>query len=167
MTDILQQDDFTETSLIDSLLGITLKNPTYNGKSSGLNLLLNSGKFNLISSDSLKNELLSWPQAVEEMVEDELVSQNINRNRYTPLISEYVSLNDLTYVTAQDFKNLVKSRTSKMSDNYKGLFHDPKFENLLYELEFLIIVAKANAQDLINKAYHISRIIDKELEKDD
>lgn len=154
------------TRYLDSLLAKTFFTPTYNGKSSSLSILINSGKINLISNDQLKSLLLKWPQQVEDMTEGEIDAKELTYNTWLPLITTYTSTND--WFKGQTYSDLLPfaSRKTRVSKDYEGLFENRQFENTISLLEMLYVSGKRETGGLIGRAEEIIAIIDQELAED-
>ena len=155
---------FRHSRLVDSLLSKYTLSPTYNGKTGALDLIINSGKFNLLKSDNLKKQLLAWPLEVEDVTEEEVIYKNIIWNEFIPFLRSYVRFNKLARSTDSKISNRVATRQGRMNDNYEGLFSNPEFENLLYESEFFMLIGTAGSEKLIVMAEQILSLIDKELD---
>lgn len=149
---------------LDSLFSILAYQPTYNNQSSSLEVLLSSGKINLLQDDSLKAMLLNWPGLVVDMTEGELNHSNFAENYYTPLIIKYISMNDIYSffkLPANDSEFVPGfNRVLNFKSDYNSLFEDPGFENILIQRDFLLKIALLETEDLINKANDIIERID-------
>ncbi|OEK04214.1 DUF6090 family protein [Roseivirga misakiensis] len=155
LIEALSMGNTSDTKHLDSLLGKSIFTPTYNGKNSSLSIIINSGKINLLKNESLKSMLLKWPQQVEDMTEGELDAKKLTYNTWVPLISSYTSTND--WFVNGEFSNVLPFRKRKTSvkKNYKGLFEDDQFENIISLLELLYISGKLETEGLINQAEKI------------
>jgi hypothetical protein len=163
---LLGTDSFGDKWYIDSLLCKTIFTPTYNGKSSSLSVLINTGKINLLSNDTLKSMLFSWPQRVEDMTEGEIDAKDITVNGLTPLIGSYVSYNDMfRSIKIPNYEMPFVNRKSKIEKNYKALFSDPEFENYISQMDFMYEVGKRETHGLITLAKQIIAAIDRDLDK--
>ena len=158
---------YTKTEL-DSILSILLIGPTYNSQTKTLEVLFNSGKMNFISNDSIKDKLVNWSKLVEDMTEGELQGSEVLKDKVIPLLNTYVSFFDLN--TKFKFKNydmFDKTLQSAYSSNYKELFEDRNFENVLSLRELYNKVAIIETNQLIVEAKNIIELINTELKIDD
>ncbi|MBO3700258.1 DUF6090 family protein [Roseivirga sp. E12] len=154
--------DFSNTILIDSLLAKTNFTPTYNGNTSSLSILVNSGKINLLRNDSLTALLLAWPSKLENLIERELDILSITNGEWVPFAQSYTSVND--WFKHYDFPGVpAKTRDSRVAKDYKGLFNDRRLENLITRLELLYIACKDRSAGLIKSADQIIHTIDEDL----
>ena len=164
--------DQYSTRYLDSLFSLTLASPTFNNNSGSLNVLLSSGKINLISNDTLKKKLIEWPGDVEDMIEDEISQNDIYNGPYQQILSEYLSWNDLikSYKTYQrvrfevvNLEPMPDNPTSK--SDYKALFNEKLFFNILHLRTVYCYITNQETMDLINKAESILKFIEDELKK--
>jgi hypothetical protein len=149
---------------LDSIMADLFMNPTYNGQSETLNILFNSGKINIIRDDSIKNELVKWPQQVEDITEDEVYATNINFNDLQPLIMQYVPLRKIyEKLKFKDLPLFTDTIVSPFYPDYEALFNDRNFEGNLAARELTLSVAYLQTEDLIKTAERIIRLIDEEI----
>lgn len=155
--------DFSNSVLIDSLLAKTNFTPTYNGNTSSLSILVNSGKINLLRNDSLTALLLAWPSQLENLIERETDILSITNEEWVPFAQSYTSVND--WFKNYDFPGVpAKNRETRVSKDYRGLFNDRRLENLITRLELLYIACKDRSAGLIRSANKIIDMIDRDLE---
>ncbi|OZV68043.1 hypothetical protein CA834_10370 [Winogradskyella aurantia] len=154
---------------LDSLFSRTLSGPTYNNQAGSLNVLLTSGKINLISNPTLKKSLIEWPGYVADMTEDELAHLELYLGRYSDLLARHISWNDLANsydLTGARF-NQVKLET--MPDNhavtsdYKALINSKIFINTLNRRATMCMISNSETKVLIKTARSIIEMIDQEL----
>ena len=111
--------------------------PTFNNQSGSLNVLLTSGKINLISNNILKEQLIEWPGDVLDMTEDEITHSVLYTNKYSDILNRYISWNDIfkqQYHKSVRFKSLsVESlnKNANISSDYKSILEDKIFLNTL------------------------------------
>ncbi len=157
-----KEGDFSNENYIDSLLAKTLFTPTYNGKTSSISIIVNSGKMNLLRNEGLKTMLLAWPQQVEDMTEGEQDGKQITLGEWIPFAQSYTSVND--WFKNFGFEGLpAEHRTSRVKKDYRGLFNDRKFENTITKMELLYTAGKLETQRLIEKTDEIIVMIDSDL----
>lgn len=148
---------------LDSLFAILMYAPTFNNQSGSLDVLLNSGRINLVRDDSLRAMLLNWPGLVQDMVEGENDQKEFQYRHYAPKIMEYLSLNGIyNYfeMGSLEVANLeIYQRQTRTDSDYKGLFRDPEFENVLIRREIFLIIAAAETENLIQTAKKITERI--------
>ncbi len=155
--------DFSNSILIDTLLAKTIFTPTYNGNTSSLSILVNSGKINLLRNDSLTAMLLAWPTQLENLIERELDIKYITNEEWVPFTQNYTSVND--WLKYYDFPGVpAKERNTRVKKDYQGLFNDRRLENLITRLELLYIACKSRSHGLIQSADQIIETIEKDLQ---
>jgi hypothetical protein len=154
---------------LDSLFAKTLSGPTFNNKSGSLNVLLTTGKINLVSNQTLKQFLIGWPGDVADMIEDEISQNELYLGRYSDMLGRYISWNDLVKV----FK-FPRARFNEISPeilpynpivtkDYLGLLTNKEFLNLLNRRTTFCMITNQETEILIIKAKEIIKIIDLEL----
>ena len=97
---------------------------TYDPQMGVLSGLTQSGRLSIISSDSLRNALASWPSRVRDLVEDEIFAQQMTANQMDPYLNETVSM-----------RNVVPQSSvgrGRFPADLTGLLTDQKFENLVH-----------------------------------
>ena len=97
---------------------------TYDPQMGVISGLTQSGRLSIISSDSLRNSLAAWPSRVQDLVEDEIFTQQVTANQLEPFISDTVAM-----------RNVVSDANvggSRFSTSLAGLLTDQKFENLVH-----------------------------------
>ncbi len=162
--------DKYRTTYIDSIISQTLATPTFNNNAGSLNVILSSGKINLVSNSELKKALIEWPGDVEDMIEDEVIQHDLYNGPYQTILSEYASWNDLI----KSYKTFERVRFNPvilkvMPDNptlksdYKGLFSNKLFFNILHRRVTFCYGTIQETNTLKEKANNIIRIIDSEL----
>lgn len=162
LIEVRNSGDFSNEVHIDTLLAKVTFTPTYNGNTSSIAIVINSGKINLISSDSLKPLLLAWPGQIENLIEREVDVKVVTNQQWIPFAQRYTSVNDwFKYFSFPGAP--AKNRDSRVTKNYKGLFEDRHFENTITKLELLYIASKGRGSGLISRADEIIRIIENEL----
>jgi len=158
------KNDYEQVVLIDSLLGKSVFTPTYNGKLSALSIVINSGKINLLSSDTLKSLLLKWPQKVDDMVEGEIDAKKLTLETWLPFIASYAAVNDFFNTDELSARLPFKTRKTIVKKDYQGILADRKFQNTLTMLELLYIVAENETEGLIDYAEEIIALIELQIE---
>ena len=161
--------DSNPTTYLDSLFSKTLFAPTYNNEAGSLNVLLTSGKINLISSQELKNKLIAWPGDVADMIEDEISHLEIYKGPYSELLDNYVSWNDMVKQYVMRAKRFRQVDLESMPDNpivssdYYAILNNKRFVNLLSRRTSYCEVSFYETEDLIKIAKDIITLIDQEL----
>ena len=156
---------------LDSLFSKTLVGPTYNNKAGSLDVLLNSGKINLITNEILKKDLIAWPGYVDDMVEDEIIHNELYTGKYCDIIEKYLSWNDL--IKAYD---LSRARFEKITieampnnaistSNYGAILSDLEYINILHRRASYCMISNNESNSLIVKANEIIAIIDSVLDQ--
>ena len=155
---------------LDSLFGWTLYAPTFNNESGSLSVLLNTGKINLITNIELRNILIAWPGDVADMIEDEISDSNLYNNDYKNILSDYISVNNLTESNLKTFSRFGKPTFEKMPDNqvlksdYEAILRRKKFLNLLHFRVRTLSGTHQETNYLIGKAEGIIQMIDIEID---
>ena len=154
---------------LDSLFSKTLSGPTFNNKSGSLNVLLNSGKINLISNHHLKEILIEWPGDVADMIEDEINQNELYLGKYLDILGKYISWNDLVKVFTFPRARFNEVTVESLSDNltmtsdYSALLANKEFLNVLNRRATFCMITNQETEILIEKAAKIIQMIDNEL----
>ena len=168
LIDVEEIEQYSE-SYLDSLFGWTMYVPTFNNKAGSLSVLLNTGKINLISNADLRNQLIEWPGDVADMIEDEVSHGNLYYNEYLDILTDYITVNNLTQSNVNNWVRFNKPTFAKMPDNkriksqYEAVLSHKKFLNILH---LRVRVSSGSNQEtsyLIEKAQAIIQKIDEEL----
>lgn len=154
---------FANEIYIDTLLAKATFTPTYNGNTSSIAIVINSGKINLLSNDSLKSMLLAWPSQIENLIERELDAKVVTNEEWVPFAQSYTSVND--WFKNYSFPAPSKGRESRVSKDYPGLFRNRDFENIITKLELLYTASKVRGNGLIKRVDEIISTIEHDLEK--
>ena len=91
----------------------------------------------IISDNPLRQFISSWEDQKNDFYENEEVEADLMHNRFYPLLSEYVSLQQiLSYkeVDANERQNIMDE--SRLMEDLSALVKTKKFENLLLERRF-------------------------------
>ena len=158
-----------QTTYLDSLFSQTLFAPTFNNESGSLNVLLTSGKINLISNEDLKNKLIAWPGDVSDMIEDEIAHSDMYFGAYTEILENFLSWNDLLKHRTMPAARFKKIQLQLMPDNpvvssdYFALLNNKRFLNLLSRRASICNISNNETEDLIEKAEGIIKLIDEEI----
>lgn len=131
-----------------------------------IEMLFSSGKINTISNDSLKSKLISWPDKMEEMLEEQRVLQDLVTNKINPLINEYVSFTNIV-----NSYNLPKTaeetnRESPFPNDFTGLLSDRAFEGFIADKKLYLMINISDSEVLIENAKSILTLINQELVND-
>jgi len=131
-----------------------------------IEMLFSSGKINTISNDALKATLISWPDKLEEMFEEQRVIQDIVVHEIYPLINTYVSqayLNNEYLSLNVDEENYFKS---PFKNDFESLFSNRKFESLISVKKLYLIINYEDTESLIEASKSILELIKEELSND-
>ena len=167
-TEIIDIENY-ESRHLDSLIFKTTTAPTFNNQSGSLNVLLTSGKINLISNQPLKKNLIEWPGDVDDMIEDEINHSNIYFGKYSDLLDKYISWNA---VFKQEQPKSIRFKTTLIeqiednaivTSNYKLLLADRVFLNTLRRRAIICEFTNGETIILIEKAEKIIASINEEL----
>ena len=159
---ISNRDSIINDEEIIKIIGGLQTTYEVNEEFSIIELLFSSGKINTISNDSLKANLISWPDKLEEMFEEQRTVKDIVVHQLNPLINTYVSQAYINnkYRSIRGIKNIVES---PFENDFEVLFSDRRFESLIASKRSLL---RANIRDtkiLIEAAKSILEMIKKEL----
>jgi len=162
--------EFIETGTISSnenevekLLWLEAQALTYNSQTGTLDMLINSGKINIITNDELKNEMISWPSMVDDYTEEEKGIVELGRSFFLPVTGKHISMAKLarsTNVRSYPFSEIPEGG---ISNNFKALFKDPDYENLITFKYIYTIMNIEDAKNLIATAENITTIINQEM----
>ena len=158
-----------KSSYLDSLIFRTMTAPTFNNQAGSLNVLLTSGKINLISNQPLKKSLIEWPGDVADMVEDEINHSNLYVDIYQNILDKYISWNDVFKQVNQNGLRFGETLVEAMEDNpivtsnYKLLLADKVFLNILKRRAIYCELTNDETTVLIDKAEKIITSINKAL----
>jgi hypothetical protein len=109
---------------IDSLLAQSLDYREYSPSQAVYTDLISSCKFNLISSDSLRLQLIDWSSKLDEKKEAYKTVDEINQTLLLPYLTKHASLKNI------DSYSIVKwKEKSKLAPSYYKMFQDLEFEN--------------------------------------
>ncbi|MBT8270800.1 MAG: hypothetical protein KJO25_02020 [Bacteroidia bacterium] len=154
---------------LDSLISKTLSGPTFNNQSGSLNVLLTSGKINLIRNVELKDILIEWPGYVADMIEDEISQNELLLGRYSVILEQYISWNDLVKAFSFDRARFDAVTLESMPENqtvksdYSALLNNMTFLNILNRRATFCMISNKETEILIGKAGDIIEMIDNEL----
>ena len=160
------------TNYLDSLFFKTMSAPTYNHQAGSLNLLLSSGKINLITKEDLKNQLIQWPGDVADMIEDEIAHFDLY-HRYAAILDSYISWDDIfkqkllnnngPRFSSKSIESISERR--RFTSDYKTILEDKVLLNVLNRRAVFCQLTKNETSALIEKAQDIIATIKTELEK--
>ncbi len=154
---------------LDSLFSKTLSGPTFNNQSGSLNVLLTSGKINLIRNQTLKGKLIQWPGDVSDVIEDEVIQNDLYVGRYSDMLGKHVSWNDLVKVFKFPRARFTQVTVESLPDSpvvksdYSAILGDQEFLNLLNRRATLFMITNQETAVLMNKAEEIILLIENEL----
>lgn len=149
-------------SSLDSLYFKANFNWTYNPSFSIYNSLINSGKIQLISNDTLKNKISQFKEQVNDYLEDEIFIMN-----FASQFSMEHFVNDETMLVESKFGLRARSEIETLhdKDNYLKEFKSPKYRNrlsiVLLNGKPLITVGIALRKEMMSLIEMIESEIDK------
>jgi len=158
-----------QSRYLDSLLLKTLTAPTFNNQAGSLNVLLTSGKINLVANQALKKKLIEWPGDVADMTEDEINHSNLYVDKYCNILDKYISWNTVFKHGTNGGSRFKERLIKKMEDNamvssdYKMLLTDKVFLNTLRRRAIYCELTNGETTILIEKAENIITSINNEL----
>ncbi len=164
---IANKDKKPADSIMDKIMAKTTNGLKFNEDFKMLDVIFNTGLINDIKNDSLKRQLIDWPQKVEEMLEEQRMHNDLIDNKYLPHLSRYISLRDI--YEQFDFRryNIPKGEPVTLVKNYEDLLADPIFENQLVFMQMLMNVTYIDTKNLIVSAEEIIETLNTELKLDD
>lgn len=133
---------------------------TVNEEFSVIDMLFSSGRINTISNDSLRAKLISWPDQMEEMFEEQRVIQDLVVNKLNPLISTYYSYSNFFRMDDPGYTG------STYPNNFEGLLEDRDFENLISQKRVYLSNNINDTDILIENARSVLALINGELNRD-
>jgi len=154
---------------LDSLFSKTLAGPTFNNNFGSLDVLLTSGKIDLILNHQLKEILIEWPGDVADMIEDEVSQNELYLGKYSDLLTKYVPYNDLVKAFAFPRARFHEITLESLPENpiltsdYAALLADKEFLNVLNRRAILCMISNQETDILIEKAMLIIQMIENEL----
>lgn len=129
--------DTLETRLIDSLIVEVANFQTYEGSSGALDDLINNDKLRLLKKDSLRIELASWKESVEDVQERESRVKTVNLNHLMPYLYEHYSLLKID----ETWDSYMPK--SKLAFDNRTIMDDVQFESILddyyWQNHFLLV----------------------------
>ena len=161
---IASKDSRSQDSEIDGLLSKLINGFKFNEEFKMLEVVFSTGLINDIKNQTLKRQLVEWPQRVEEMLEEQRMHNNLIDNKWTPFLAQYLSIRDI--YEKFDFRqyNLPKGVPATLVKDYDSLLTNPLFENFLAELQLLIRVTYIDTNTLILSAEEIIDLLNSELQ---
>lgn len=169
---LIRKDQTLPPRQIDSLFAELYIAPTYNSQTGTINALFNSGKITTITNLEIRNELLSWPQAVEDIREEEQYANNYLFRDLLPIVRTYVPIYEMNkYFRINDFISSTEitwtgeRNPSAFKGEYDKLLEDIRFEGVLANREVVVYMGIRQTEKLKEKASNIIELIDQELMK--
>jgi len=138
-------------SELDSLLGLTANSFTYNPSFGIYNAIVSSGKIELISNDSLKNEVSKFKDLIADYQEEEVEVVDFTNQYLHANFIEYYAIDPAILVP-------IRRRTEEEEVADWKFYERTLKSNRIRNIYFLLLFSM---QDIINEG----QIIEKELEK--
>ena len=119
-------------------LGRMILRPTFDPELGVTTELTSSGKLYLITNDSLRNNITSFPSFLSELHEEEMVTFNLTEERFNPFIMEHYQFGKIIGEMINDeyIKKQVTFVLSEGNNSIIDLFSQPDFKPLLNHSEF-------------------------------
>jgi hypothetical protein len=111
---------------IDSIISNSLKYGNYNPANSTILELISSGKLNLVTDNSLKENLFKWLQFLEDSDEDFKNQDQQATTLLIPYLYKNISMQNLNNYNSMEVEN----NSELFNGDYDKVFHDLEFENL-------------------------------------
>ncbi|MDT0558795.1 DUF6090 family protein [Ichthyenterobacterium sp. W332] len=157
-------------------IGRILLRPTFDPELGVTTELTSSGKLYLITNNSLRNNITSFPSFLGELREEEMVIYNQVEEQLTPFIMEHYQIgrvigemfNDeyikkrTTFVIAEGHNSVIDLFTQV---DFKPLLNHPDFEDYLALMISNTIYTNEQSEGVKKKIEDIISLINKELEK--
>ena len=109
---------------LDSLISKVIDVYDFNPTEVVITELLASGKFNLITSDSLKTAVFEWTAGIKEKEEAWETLDQLTQNMFLPYLTKHASLRNIDSYSFLNWKE-----KSRLKSNTNNLFQDLEFEN--------------------------------------
>jgi hypothetical protein len=149
---------------IDSLLSKTINGLKFNEEFRMLEVVFNTGLINDIENESLKRELIQWPQKVEEMLEEQRMHNQVIDEKWLYHLSDYVSLRSIyEHFNFREY-GIPPGEPVTLKIDYQGLLEDPRTENHLVLMQQIMRVNKIDTDTLIASATEIISLLELEVE---
>ncbi|MFN1836049.1 DUF6090 family protein [Balneola sp. MJW-20] len=132
---------------------------TVNEEFSVIDMLFSSGRINTISNDTLKSQLISWPDQMEEMFEEQRVIQDLVVSRLNPLIAQYYSYANMVMASDSSYTG------SPNPNDLNALLKDRDFEGLISRKKIYLMTNINDTNILIDNARSILGLIEEELNR--
>lgn len=130
---------------------------------SSLDALLNSGNLDLISSDSLKKKLSSYPVAVEIFKEQEEIAYNILLEQHRPILEKSVTLLENRSRNISEYPHL---RNGIQPHDLRKLINTREYQNAIYNQHHHTRRTQRYARELLKKTRSIVHLIDMDIGSD-
>ncbi|PTM10992.1 MAG: hypothetical protein DA407_02545 [Bacteroidetes bacterium] len=160
-----RDEKLSEAEMLPILAGLQIWFAV-NEEFSIIDMLFSSGKINTISNDSLKTKLISWPDKMEEMLEEQRALQELVIQSINPLIITYVS--QTTMINFLQLPKILEETYAQSPHNndYNGLLDSRNFESLIGLKKVYLLQNIRDSQELISDAQRILELINNQLHND-
>jgi len=146
-------NDSIEKTLINTFFPNT---KIYEGS---LQVLLNSESLQLVSNDSLKRQLTSYPAFVSSFKEQETAAKDIVLHEHRPIVEQHVNLLDF-YKGQKEFDEL---RNRTVGSDYEALVQDRDYQNVVIKEMYHIDYTSNEASQLLSKTNEILSVIETDI----
>jgi hypothetical protein len=155
-----------KTNQLDSLFGQLLRNISYDPRVSVINSIKLSGQLGTIRNSKIQDFITSFEEFVSNTKLDAAVNRSLTVNRYAPLVSKYISLNNLLkYIGLERGGAFLEIDGSKFESNYEDLFKDREMESLVIYMYGWWKVELTGQQELLKMLDETISIVKSELAK--
>ncbi len=173
------KNDETHNIVADSFnlhLGRLITRPTFDPELGVTKELTSSGKLYLITNNSLRNNITSFPSFLGELREEEMVTFNMAEERFTPFIMEHYQFGKIIGEMFND-EQIKNQNTFVVEEGYNSvidLFPQVDFKPLLHHTDFEDYLAlmisntgytNEQSEGVRNKIEEIISLINGELKK--
>ena len=154
---------FLETKLqlrepyqIDSLIGILCVFATFDPSIGYINQAINSGKLDLIKSDSLKRYLGEWTGELNDLQEDNIIRREHWLHHFLPIIRKHIPTrnSDLAQFRA-DYERQKQVSPIKIADeNYENFITSLEVDGAIYDHymnQYYVIINEEHIDKYINQ----------------
>ena len=119
-----------DPELVDSLLSRSFVYGSFNPRKGATDVLINSGKLNLVKSNQLRTLIASWKGMVEDAAGMEKPLEQVELNQFYPYLQRHASITSFVH-TYHPFQPKSELPKSKFQVDNRDIFQDVEFENIL------------------------------------
>jgi hypothetical protein len=136
---------------------------TYDPQSEVTSSLIQSGKLGLIESDELRYALASWPAALVDLQEDEIVVRDFSNGPLMGYLVNHAPLRDIEKSGLQARDHYPAIQESRFPFDMKTVLSDRAFENLVHHKLWLTMEVVSEYDSKGKRLAEISTLIEREI----